>query len=61
MTDTEIFKLSRIYAQGWNAANTISSNEYGELDPLKTAALNPYVAEPKRSRWNSGFQDAIQK
>lgn len=60
MTDVEIFKLSRVYAQGWNAANTISANEYSELDPVKTAALNPSPAEPERSRWSDGFRAAIQ-
>ena len=61
MTDVEIFKVSRIYAQGWNAANTISANDYGDLDHVKTAALNPYAVEPQRSRWSDGFQAAIQK
>ena len=61
MTDAEIFKLSRIYAQGWNAANMISANAYSELDTVKTAALNPYAMEPQRSRWSDGFQAAIQK
>ena len=61
MTDAEIFKLSRIYAQGWNAANTISASAYSELDTVKTAALNPYSAEPQRSRWNDGFRAAFRK
>ena len=61
MNDSEIFKLSRIYAQGWNAANTISTNDFSQLDPAKTTALNPYVAEPQRSRWSDGFRAALQK
>lgn len=61
MTDAEIFQLSRIYAQGWNAANTISANDYSQLNPARMTALNPYVADPQRSRWNAGFQAATQK
>lgn len=61
MTDAEIFKLSRVYAQGWNAANTISAKDYSKLNPARMTALNPYTSEPQRSRWNDGFQAAIQK
>lgn len=61
MTDVEIFKLSRVYAQGWNAANTISASDYSKLSPAKLTALKPYAAEPQWSRWNYGFQAAIQK
>jgi hypothetical protein len=61
MTDQSIFKLSRIYAQGWNAANKIPANDFSELDPAKAAALNPYSSEPERSRWSDGFREAIRK
>ena len=41
------FRLSRIYAQGWNAAR---------LDWRAAGApVDPYVAEPERSRWQAGF------
>ncbi len=60
-TDDEIFKLSRIYARGWNAANTMSANDYSQINPAKLTALNPYASEPQRSRWNDGFQAAIRK
>ena len=49
------------YAQGWNAANAFSANDYSKLMPAKMTALNPYAAEPQRSRWNDGFQAAMQK
>lgn len=61
MTDAEMFTLSRVYALGWNAANMISTNEHGDLDAVKTAALNPFDVEPQRSRWSDGFQAAVRK
>jgi hypothetical protein len=61
MADATIFELSRIYAQGWNAAAKMPANEYSELDPSKVAHLNPHPTDPKRSRWNDGFRDAIRK
>jgi hypothetical protein len=48
------FRLSRIYAQGWNAARTSS------LKPSEPV-VNPYPAEPERSRWNEGFAGARDK
>jgi ribosome modulation factor len=44
------FRLSRIYAQGWNAARTVWTTD--------SAPANPYVAEPERSRWQTGFSSA---
>jgi ribosome modulation factor len=41
------FRLSRIYAQGWNAARAVNG-----------AAANPYPADPERSRWQEGFSQA---
>ena len=61
MTDTTVFKLSRIYAKGWNTASRMPANEYSELDPAKVAELNPHASEPERSRWNDGFREAIRK
>lgn len=59
-TTTEDFKLSRIYAEGWKAANILSAKE-GAESALKTmAALNPYAKEPKRSRWHDGFATALR-
>lgn len=53
------FRLSRIYAEGWNKAKRISLNENGEFDAAQLAALNPYITEPQRSRWAEGFAKAI--
>ena len=48
MTNTTAFRLSRIYAQGWNAARTVKDGEQ----------INPYPAEPERGRWLAGFANA---
>jgi ribosome modulation factor len=44
----DAFRLSRIHAQGWNAART----------PGATEQSNPWPAEPERSRWQAGFAGA---
>lgn len=44
------FQLSRIYAQGWNAARTGRAKQ--------DAARNPYAADPERTRWLEGFAAA---
>jgi hypothetical protein len=61
MTGGKAFKLSRIYAEGWNAASKLSADESEGLDPCAVAALNPYVIEPERSRWSEGFAKALRK
>jgi hypothetical protein len=49
-----LFQRSRIYAQGWNAARTRS------LESRKAKApVNPYSAEPERSRWAEGYAGAL--
>jgi ribosome modulation factor len=52
------FELSRIYAQGWNAAIGMPLNE---LSSGKEVAMNPYSEEPERSRWSDGFRKASAK
>lgn len=47
VTDKAAFRLSRIYAEGWNAAR----REY----PDGRITANPYLTEPERTRWNEGF------
>jgi hypothetical protein len=59
MTGNTAFKLSRIYAEGWNAANSLSANDRDGLELWRVAALNPYVIEPERSRWSEGFTKAL--
>jgi hypothetical protein len=44
------FHMSRIYAEGWNAAR--------RLLPDGTIVSNPYRTEPERARWDQGFAEA---
>ena len=50
------FRLSRVYAQGWNAARQLTANS--RTDAAAMAALYPYTSEPERSRWDQGFANA---
>ena len=59
VTSSETFRLSRIYAEGWNAANRLASGEIDALDLGKLATLNPYSLEADRTRWTSGFTEAL--
>ena len=55
-----VFQLSRIYAQGWNAANKLPAPDGAAMDADAIAALNPYANEPELSRWRDGFLAAIR-
>jgi len=59
VTTNETFRLSRIYAEGWNMANRLATREVEALDFGKLATLNPYTLEPDRTRWTSGFTEAL--
>ena len=45
------FRLSRIYAEGWNFARTTLSE--------KGIISNPYLTEPERTRWREGYAKAL--
>ena len=46
--NTTLFLLSRVYAEGWNAAR----------GPEGAKRANPHSAEPQRGRWQAGFANA---
>jgi len=50
----EAIRLSRVQAQGWNAARKARMTSDGR--PPKVA--NPHRSEPDRSRWQAGFDSA---
>ena len=52
------FRLSRVYAEGWNAARQLSAHERAGAATM--AALNPYTSEPERTRWDQGFVKASE-
>jgi hypothetical protein len=54
------FRLSRIQAEGWNAARRIATAELAELNDQDVEALNPYQEDSERIRWNAGFQSALK-
>ncbi len=51
------FRLSRIYAQGWNAGRTRSART-GTLEIQKV--INPYTSVPERNRWDEGYANALR-
>jgi hypothetical protein len=51
---SEAIRLSRVQAQGWNAARKARMTFDGR--PARIA--NPYPSEPDRSRWQAGFDSA---
>lgn len=57
MENETAFKLSRVYAQGWNMARKISQTGN---DPAQADAgrLNPYSTDPEQARWMEGFSGA---
>ena len=51
------FHLSRVQAEGWNAARKYLLDD---IDEAKIAALNPYKASEEKARWHAGFTGALQ-
>ena len=61
VTTNDTFRLSRIYAEGWNTANRLATREVEVLDLGNLATLNPYTLVVERTRWTSGFSDALNE
>jgi hypothetical protein len=53
------FRLSRIEAEGWNAAQRYTADESVKLGDIRVADFNPYAGGTARSRWAAGFQKAV--
>jgi hypothetical protein len=54
------FRLSRIQAEGWNAARRIPASQLSELSETAIEALNPYSVDFERLRWAAGFNNALE-
>jgi hypothetical protein len=54
------FELSRIRAEGWNAARKYLPGG-DPNDTKKIAALNAYRAPIERASWYAGFNEAVEK
>jgi hypothetical protein len=59
LTNLAAFRLSRVYAQGWNKAHELSAKDRAQVVLCGADVLNPYAAEPERSRWGDGFSKAF--
>ena len=53
------FRLSRIEAEGWNAAHRVMVGEVIAPGDIRIADFNPYRADPARGRWVAGFNNAL--
>ena len=53
------FRLSRIEAEGWNAAQRYMAEESAKPDDIRVADFNPYGSGAARSRWAVGFRNAV--
>lgn len=49
----EAYRLSRIQAEGWNAAHRIAASALDKLDGTQIELLNPYKSDPERMRWST--------
>jgi hypothetical protein len=55
--NTNAFALSRIQAEGWNAARKFILDD---IDDARIAALNPYSGAAEKARWLAGFRGALE-
>ncbi|HWA91242.1 MAG TPA: hypothetical protein VG889_14490 [Rhizomicrobium sp.] len=53
------FRLSRVEAEGWNAAQRYMVNEAVRPGDIRAADFNPYRGDPARGRWSAGFRNAL--
>lgn len=58
-SDGEAYRLSRIQAEGWNAAHRIAASALDTLVGTDIESLNPYASDPERTRWKAGFRSAL--
>jgi hypothetical protein len=54
------FYLSRIEANGWNAAHSVMQGENPDISDASVAKFNPYSSGPERDRWLIGFGNALR-
>ncbi len=53
------FRLSRVEAEGWNAAQRAMARDVAATDDARISKLNPHLADPERARWQAGFRNAL--
>ena len=57
--ENDDFRLSRIEAEGWSAAQRYMADEEVRPDDIRVADFNPYGGGAARSRWAAGFRKAV--
>ena len=60
MTPDDDFRLSRVQAEGWNAARRMPVDDLPQIDAARIAELNPYAKGAERTRWSAGFANALK-
>jgi hypothetical protein len=60
VTPDDDFRLSRVQAEGWNAARRMPVDDLAQIDAAKIALLNPYAKDAERTRWSTGFTNAVK-
>ncbi len=58
--ESQAFQLSRIYAQGWNAARKLLAEGNFSIDRSAATALNPHHSTSESERWIKGFEEALR-
>jgi hypothetical protein len=53
------YHLSRVQADGWNAARAYAQADLGDNDVATIEAMCPYDSNLEKSRWVAGFQGAL--
>ncbi|HEX4859673.1 MAG TPA: hypothetical protein VFV07_00460 [Rhizomicrobium sp.] len=51
--------MSRVEAEGWKRAQLMMMDDALSASEERIAMLNPYTADPARTRWRLGFRNAL--
>ena len=55
----DAFRLSRVEAEGWNKAQSVMTDDALLANEGRVLPLNPYLTDPERARWRTGFTNAL--
>jgi hypothetical protein len=57
--DSNAYRLSRIYGDGWKAAKRLRSDT-DDPQTKPAGSENPHEALEERARWSKGFEDGLR-
>ncbi len=60
MSASDAYRLSRVQAEGWNAARSLPPSDLADIDAATVHSLNPYRSDPEKARWVAGFYGAFK-